>query len=193
MKKLMILLCTLVVFATVAPAQAEKWNVDPAHSSLNFSVEHLGLTYIDGTFNDFSGVIEWDPQAPATLSVNFTAKAKSINTNVAQRDEHLRSADFFEVDKHPTLTFQSTKVKDLGQGRYQVDGDLSIHGVTKSVSTVAYILGPKEVQGGQKIGFRAPFKINRLDYKVGEGKFSSADLIGHDVYIEVKGEAAPAK
>ena len=183
----------LVVLLASPAALADKYDVDAAHSKLGFSIGHVGLTDIDGRFGDFSGVIHWDPKDPNGTSVAFTAQANSIDTGVAKRDEHLRTADFFEVEKYPTLTFKSTRVSHLGEDRYRVDGDLTIHGVTKAVTTTARIVGPKDVSGAQKIGFRATFVINRLDYKVGEGKFSSDAMIGHDVFIEVKGEAAQAK
>lgn len=189
----MIFSCLLAVLFAVSPAWAEKWEVDPAHSTLGFSIVHMGLTEIDGTFNSFNGTIVWDPKAPSNMSVFFEAQAKSIDTEVARRDEHLRSADFFEVEKYPTLSFKSTRVAPLGEDRYTVEGNLTIHGVTKPVSTTAYIVGPKDVSGAQKIGFRAPFTINRLDYKVGEGKFASDAMLSHEVHIEVKGEAAVAK
>lgn len=195
MKKFCCALSVLAVLWAASPAAvAERYDVDQAHSSLSFSVEHLGLTHIDGRFTDFNGVINWDAKAPDQTSIEFTAQAKSVNTDVPKRDEHLRTADFFEVEKYPTLSFKSTKVKGLGDGRYQVDGDLTIHGVTKPVSTTAYIKGPIEAMGASKIGFRTTFDINRLDYKVGAGeKFSSDTMIGHKISIEVKGEAAQAK
>lgn len=183
----------LVVLLASPAALADKYDVDAAHSTLGFSIGHVGLTDIDGRFGDFSGVIHWDPKDPNGTSVAFTAQAKSVDTGVAKRDEHLRTADFFEVEKYPTLTFKSTRVSHLGEDRYRVDGDLTIHGVTRPVTTTARIVGPKDVSGAQKIGFRTTFVINRLDYKVGEGKFSSDAMIGHDVFIEVKGEAARAK
>lgn len=186
-------LCLLTALVTAGPAVAEKYEVDRAHSSLSFSVGHLGLTEIDGRFTDFTGTIDFTPGSNEG-SVEFTAQAKSINTDVEARDEHLRSADFFDVEKYPTLHFKSTKVTHLSEDRYQVDGKLTIHGVTKPVTTSARIVGPKEAMGAQKIGFRTTFKINRLDFKVGDGdKFSSDALIDHDIFIEVKGEAAPAK
>jgi polyisoprenoid-binding protein YceI len=181
----------LLLSLTAAPALADKYDVDAAHSTLSFSIGHMGLTDIDGRFGDFQGVINWDPQDPNDTSVSFTAQAKSIDTGVAQRDDHLRTADFFE--KYPTLTFKSTKVSHLGEDRYRVDGELTIHGVTRPVTTTARIVGPKDVSGTEKIGFRTTFVINRLDYKVGEGKFSADTMIGHNVFIEVKGEAAKAK
>ena len=188
-------LVSLALLCTLTPAaMAEKYDVDPAHSSLNFSVEHLGLSNINGRFTDFVGVINFDAKAPTKTNIDFTAQAKSVNTDVAKRDEHLRTADFFEVEKYPTLSFKSTRVKSLGDERYQVDGDLTIHGVTKSVTTTAYIKGPKEAMGAQKIGFRTTFKINRIDFRVGDGeKFKGDTMVGHDIFIEVKGEAAQAK
>lgn len=195
MKKLTRILCALAIVWVMSPAAiAEKYNVDPAHSTLNFTVDHLGLTTIDGRFTDFTGTINWDAEAGDLSNIEFTAQAESVNTDVAKRDEHLRSADFFEVEKYPTLTFKSSKVKSLGSGRYQVDGDLTIHGVTKPISTTAYLIGPKEAMGQNKIGFRTTFDINRIDYKVGDGeKFKGDAMIGHKISIEVKGEAALAK
>lgn len=195
MKKIIRILCALTIVCSVSQAAlAEKYNVDPAHSALSFSVDHLGLTSIDGRFTDFTGVINWDDEAADLSNIEFTAQAQSVNTDVAKRDEHLRSADFFEVEKYPTLTFRSTKIKSLGSARYQVEGDLTIHGVTKPISTIAYLIGPKEAMGQNKIGFRTTFDINRIDYKVGDGdKFKGDTMIGHKISIEVKGEAAQAK
>lgn len=193
MKKMLSTLCLLTALLTAGPAMAEKYEVDRAHSSLSFSVGHLGLTEIDGRFTDFTGTFDFTPGA-SDGSVEFTAQAASINTDVEARDEHLRNADFFDVEKYPTLRFKSTKVTHLSEDRYQVDGKLTIHGVTKPITTSARIVGPKEAMGAQKIGFRTTFKINRLDFNVGDGdKFSSNAMIDHDIFIEVKGEAAQAK
>lgn len=195
MKKFSRLACALVLLWTTSTAVlAEQYDVDPAHSSLSFSIEHVGLTHIDGRFTDFHGNIHFDPKAPDKTTIEFTAQSKSVNTDVAKRDEHLRTADFFDVEKYPTLSFKSTKVKAMGSDRYQVDGQLTAHGVSKNVSTVAYIVGPKEVMGAQKIGFRTTFDINRLDFKIGDGdKYSSDAMLSHKVNLEVKGEAALKK
>ncbi len=190
MTKLLRTFGLLAVLFCAGPALAEKYQVDPAHSSLSFTVEHLGLSEIDGRFTDFTGTLNFSP-GTNDGSVEFIAQAKSINTDVEKRDEHLRSADFFDVEKYPTLTFKSTRVTHLSEDRYQVDGKLTIHGVTKPLTTSVRIVGPKEAMGAQKIGFRTTFKINRLDFKVGDGeKFSSDTMIAHDIFIEVKGEAA---
>ena len=181
-------LATLLFLA--GPATAEKYQVDTAHSSLNFTVEHLGLSEINGRFTDFTGTLNFTP-GTNDGSVEFIAQATSINTDVEKRDEHLRSADFFDVAKYPTLSFKSTKVTHLSEDRYQVDGKLTIHGVTKPVTTSVRIVGPKEAMGAQKIGFRTTFKVNRIDYKVGDSeKYNSDAMIDHDIFIEVKGEAA---
>lgn len=190
MTKLLRTLCLLAVLSTAGPALAENYQVDPAHSSLNFTVEHLGLSEINGRFTDFTGTLNFSP-GTNDGSVEFIAQAKSINTDVEKRDEHLRSADFFDVEKYPTLTFKSSKVTHLSEDRYQVDGKLTIHGVTRPITTSVRIVGPKEAMGAQKIGFRTTFKINRIDFKIGDGeKFSSDAVIDHDIFIEVKGEAA---
>ncbi len=189
MTKLLRALCLFTLLTTAGPATAEKYQVDPAHSSLNFTVEHLGLTEIDGRFTDFTGSFNFVPGTNEG-SLEFIVQAKSINTDVEKRDEHLRSADFFDVTKYPLLSFKSTRVTHLAEERYQVDGKLTIHGVTKSITTSARIIGPKEAMGAQKIGFRTTFKINRLDFKVGDGeKFKSDAVIDHSIFIEVKGEA----
>ena len=145
MKKVKLFTPVIALLLSLSPAAlAERYNVDPAHSTLSFSVSHFGLTEIDGRFNEFTGVIDWDAKAPNVTTVEFTGQAKSIDTAVAKRDEHLRTADFFDVERYPTLSFKSTKVTHLGEDRYQVDGDLTIHGVTKPITTTARIKGPKD-------------------------------------------------
>ncbi len=195
MKKFSRLACALALLWTTSTAVlAEQYDVDPAHSSLSFSIEHAGLTHIDGRFTEFNGAIHFDPKAPDKTTIEFTAQSKSVNTDVAKRDEHLRTADFFDVEKYPTLSFKSSKVKALGSDRYQVEGQLTAHGQTKTITTVAYIVGPKEVMGAQKVGFRTTFDINRLDFKIGDGPNYSADaMLSHKVNLEIKGEAAVKK
>ena len=190
-KRLQALVLTFaLLLAGGSTALADEYKVDPAHSNLSFSIGHMGLTEIDGRFGEFEGTIEWSPQDPNNTSVSFTVQAKSIDTGVKQRDDHLRTADFFDVEKYSTLTFKSKRVTHLGEGRYKVEGDLTIHGVTRDIITTVRIVGPKDVSGTNKIGFRTTFTIDRLDYKVGEGKFSADSMISHNVFIEVKGEAA---
>jgi polyisoprenoid-binding protein YceI len=175
---------------------AEKYKVDTAHSTVGFTVTHLSLSEVDGRFKDFTGDIDWDAKNPAKSSVNFTVQAKSVSTDNDKRDEHLRSADFFDVEKYTTLSFKSTKVAPLGEDRYSITGDLTIHGVTKPVTVSANIKGPIDAfkDGNLSLGFRTTFKINRIDYKVGDGwKGGSDSVVSHDVFITLKGEAHQVK
>jgi polyisoprenoid-binding protein YceI len=189
-------LSTLFVLAMAGAATAEKYNVDKVHSTVGFSVTHLQLSEVDGRFKDFSGEVSWDPKAPAKSSISFTVQAKSVSTDNDKRDEHLRGSDFFDVDKYPTLTFKSTKISPLGEDRYSILGDLTMHGVTKPVTASATIKGPLDAfkDGNLSLGFRATFKLNRIDFKVGDGwKGGSDSVVGHDVFVTIKGEAHQAK
>ena len=185
-------LSALLSLSLVGGALAENYHVDPAHSSLGFSVTHLQMSEIDGRFKDFTGEFEWDPKQLATSSIVFSAQASSITTDNEKRDEHLRSSDFFDVEKYPTLTFKSTSIKALGEDRYAVSGDLTIHGTTKPVTVQATIKGPSDPwkSGKPMIGFRTTFKIDRMDYGVGANwKGNSDAVVSHAVYITIKGEA----
>lgn len=192
MKLKNVVVSTLLFLSLVGAASAEKYTVDKSHSSVGFTVTHLQLSEVDGRFKDFSGEINWDTKNPAKSSVNFTVQAKSVSTDNDKRDEHLRGSDFFDVDKYPTLTFKSTKIAPLGENRYSISGDLSVHGVTRQITTQATITGPVDAfkDGELSIAFKTTFKINRIDYKVGDGwKGGSDSVVSHDVFITIKGEA----
>lgn len=185
-------LCLLAMLTLSAVAGAQKYAVDSAHSSVGFSVTHLQLSEVDGRFKDFGGEINFDPKAPTRTSINFTVQAKSVSTDNDKRDEHLRGADFFDVEKYPTLTFRSTRVSALGEDRYSVTGDLTAHGVTRPVTVQATIKGPVDTSkdGKLSIAFRTTFKINRIDFKIGDGwKGGSDSVVSHDVFVTIKGEA----
>lgn len=189
-------LSSLLLFSLATGASAEKYKVDSAHSTVGFTVTHLQLSEVDGRFKDFSGEINFDPKAPAKTTISFTAQTKSVNTDNDKRDAHLQGSDFFDVEKYPTMTFKSTKVTALGEDQYTVIGDLTIHGVTKQVQVKANIKGPVDAfkDGNLSIAFKSTFKINRMDYKVGDGwKGGSDSVVSHDVFITLKGEAHQAK
>lgn len=189
-------LSALLMLSLHGGAWAEKYKVDQAHSTVGFTVTHLQLSEVDGRFKDFAGEISFDPKAPAKTIVNFTVQSKSVSTDNDKRDEHLRGADFFDTDKFPTLTFKSTKVAALGEDRYSITGDLTMHGVTKPVTVQAMIKGPVDTfkDGNQSIAYRTTFKINRMDFKVGDGwKGGSDSVVSHDVFVTLKGEAHQAK
>jgi polyisoprenoid-binding protein YceI len=166
--------------------------IDKAHSEATFQVRHL-LTKVRGRFADFEGAITFDEQAPASSSVSLTIQAASIDTNEPQRDQHLRSADFFEVETYPTLTFTSTSITPTGGNDYAVVGDLTIHGVTKSVTlAVSYVGAAKDPWGNTKYGFEAETTINRKDFGLTWNAALEAGgfLVGDEVKISVSVQAA---
>ncbi len=181
-----------LTLAGSAPADATKYNVDTAHSTVGFSITHLQLSEVEGRFNDFEGTFMWDDKDPSNSSLEFTAKATSVDTGNAKRDDHLRGNDFFNVAKYPTLSFKSTKIEKAGGTKYRVVGDLTMHGTTKTVTVPATVKGPIDAfnDGSLSIGFNSRFKIDRIDYGVGAGwKGGSDKIVGHDVFVTIKGEA----
>jgi polyisoprenoid-binding protein YceI len=183
-----------VVLAVASPIWAETWNVDPAHSGVQFSIRHF-FTPVPGRFNDFTGTIVYDAAKPAEASVEFTVQASSIDTQNGDRDNHLRSPDFFDVEKHPTWTFKSTGVKPAGEGKLNVTGDLTIHGMTKKVTIPVAILGALETPMGHRAGFSTEFTIDRKEYGVSWNRAldSGGAILGEDVKIEINIEAVKAQ
>jgi polyisoprenoid-binding protein YceI len=138
--------------------------IDRSHSEVAFQVRHL-LTKVRGRFADFAGTIEFDETNPPDSRVEVVIQAASIDTAEPDRDKHLRSADFFEVDKYPTLTFKSTSILPRGGNTYDVVGDLTIHGVTKSVTLPASFLGKaQDPWGNERAAFEAELTLNRKDF-----------------------------
>lgn len=147
---------------------AGEYNFDKAHSAIGFRIKHMGLVEIPGYFRDFTGTVNYDPQNIGKSSVAFTAKMTSVDTGVSRRDDHLRTADFFDVAKFPDLTFKSTKVEKKGNN-LMLTGDLTMHGVTKSVSFPFTVVGfLKDQRGGMKMGAVAETTISRKDFGVGK-------------------------
>ncbi len=144
---------------------AGTWAIDPVHSEVGFSVRHMAVSKVKGRFDKFEGTIVTG-EDPLASSVTATIDASSINTNNEQRDGHIKSADFFEVEKHPTWTFASTAIKDEG-GEFLLEGDLTIKGVTKPVVFSLEIngVGP-DAYGGTRVGFTATTEIKRSDFGV---------------------------
>ena len=160
-----------VVAATVlqagqAVAQQATWNIDTAHSSAQFSVRHMMVATVRGEFTSTKGTARWDGKNLATAVVEATIDAATISTREPKRDAHLRSADFFDVERYPTLTFKSAKVEPIGPGKLRMTGDLTIRGVTRSV--VFDVEGPTEAikdnRGNQRVGASATATINRKDF-----------------------------
>jgi polyisoprenoid-binding protein YceI len=175
--------------ALAGDARATTYAVDPAHTSVNFRVKHL-FTYVDGRFSTFDGTIAFDPDAPEKTTVSGTIDVASIDTNVEKRDNHLRSADFFDVEKHSKLAFQSTKVTDVDAkaGTAKLHGNLTIKDVTKPVVLDAKFLGAAtDPWGNKKAGFSGTTTINRKDFGLGwnQALETGGFLVGDEVEIRI--------
>ena len=159
--------------------------IDKAHSEAAFEVRHL-LTKVRGQFADFDGSIEFDPDAPEAGRVEVTIQAASINTNEPARDTHLRSADFFSADEYPTLTFVSRKVKPRSPAEFDVIGDLTVRGITRTVIlAVTYLGAAKDPWGNDKVAFEAETKLNRKDFGLhwNAALETGGFLVGDDVRV----------
>lgn len=151
--------------STVTPATTT-WNIDPVHSNAQFKVKHMMISNVKGEFNAVTGTLKYDSENVGNSYVEASIDAKTINTRDAQRDGHLKSADFFDVEKFPTLNFKSTRVTKKSDGELAVAGDLTIHGVTRNVTFE--VEGPSEPMkdpwGNLRVGLSATTKINRKDF-----------------------------
>ena len=178
------LVITLALAAAVA-AQTGSWQIDPNHSSAQFSVRHLGVSTVRGAFTKVTGKATYDSD-PAKISLDATIDATSVDTRVEMRDNDLRSPNFLDVQKYPTITFHSKHATAAGPGKLQITGDLTIHGVTKEV--VLDVDGPsapiKDPWGNQRIGASATTKVNRKDFGVNGG----AAAVGDDLSITIDAE-----
>ncbi len=167
------------------------FNIDKAHSEATFQVRHL-VTKVRGHFADFAGTIRFNEEAPEESSVSFTIQAASIDTNTADRDKHLRSEDFFFVDKHPEITFVSSKIARKGSDDYDVRGTLTIRGVSKEISVPVSFLGhAKDPWGNARLGFEAETTINRKDFGLNWNAAleTGGFLVGDEVKISLQIQA----
>jgi len=182
--------------ALASPAlAADTYTFDKSHTTVGFQVRHI-FTMLGGKFQDFSGTIQIDRAKPESSSVEFTIQAASIFTNDPKRDEHLKSPDFFDVAKHPTITFKSTSVKPAGNNVYQVTGNLTMRGVTKSITIPVTFLGEgKDPWGNEKAGFETSTTLDRKDYGINWNKTldQGGVLVGDEVKVEVSVEANKVK
>lgn len=175
----------------------ETYTIDPTHSSIQFSIRHLMVSNVRGTFTGVKGAIVHDTANPANSSIDAEIDVNSINTNDEKRDGHLKTADFFDVEKYPTIKFVSKSIQKTGTNEYKATGDLTLHGVTKeTVLTVDEVSEEgKDPWGGTRIGASAKAKINRKDF----GLVWSAPLeaggvmIGDEVKLEFDIEAVKAQ
>lgn len=196
MKTTFVRLLAIAVLAapTLGAAAPATWNVDPAHTQTTFTVRHLGLTDVTGEFKSTAGTVVLDDADPAKAQVEATVDARTIHTREDRRDAHLRSPDFFDVEKFPTITFRSTKVEKVADGRYKVSGDLTLHGVTKPVVFDATLTGPvKGMMGEARRGATATTTINRKDFGLNWSKMVEAvPVVSDDVRIAIEAELVQA-
>jgi polyisoprenoid-binding protein YceI len=168
-------------------AASTTWNIDPAHSAAEFKVKHMMISNVKGTFGGLKGTLVLDEADPTQSSVQASINLSTVNTGDAQRDGHLKSADFFDVEKYPEMVFKSTAVKVTGAGEHAVSGELTLHGVTKAVTFA--VDGPsvpgKDPWGNTKVGLSATAKINRKDFGLGWNSAleTGGVLVGEDVTI----------
>lgn len=189
MRKLAKSLLAVIAVALPGSAFAADYVIDPSHTSVGFTVRHLMVTKVRGSFEKVSGTVKYDPNEPEKIVIDATIDAASINTGEAKRDEHLRSPDFFDVAKHPTLTFKSKKAKVLGKGKLEVIGDLTIRGVTKEVTLQVEGLDQeiKDPWGNVRRGATATTRINRKDFGLAWNQVleTGGVVVGEDVDIQI--------
>lgn len=176
--------------ATTTPTSTINWKIDPAHSSADFKIKHMMISHVKGSFNGITGTLTEHTSDKSLSSVDATIDIASISTGDPQRDGHLKSADFFESEKYPTMTFKSTKVEPAGEAEYKVTGDLTLHGVTKPVTFA--VEGPsapgKDPWGNTRIGLSATTRINRKDFGLSWNAAleTGGILVGEDVQISLE-------
>jgi polyisoprenoid-binding protein YceI len=159
------------------------WTADPAHSSFGFSVKHLGIATVRGTFGEFEGKIVLDGNI-ADAKVTGSAKAASIDTSQPDRDTHLRSADFFDAETYPELTFESTSLTEVDEETFEITGDLTMHGVTKPITLKAVLQGTEvDPWGNDRVGFEITGQLERSDWgmkfnqALGSGNLAVSDKV----------------
>jgi polyisoprenoid-binding protein YceI len=188
------LLAISTLLSVFALTQAQTFEIDPVHSSVGFSIRHI-VSNVKGRFTDFGGIVIYDSKKIENSSVNVTIKADSIDTDNEKRDGHLRSPDFFEVEKYPEITFKSTRVVKKGK-KYMVHGTFTMHGVSTEISFPFEILGVAQGPGGgARAGFEAELTLNRKDYGIVWNRTLDQGglLLGDEVRIMLALEAVEKK
>jgi len=197
MKRIIALLSTIIALALPALASATVWNIDPDHSNVGFKVRHLMVSNVKGSFDKHSGTVDINDKDITKSKVNVTIDTNSINTNVQKRDEHLRSAEFFDVAKYPTMTFASKKVAKNGKNKLKVTGDLTLHGVTREVVLAVDGLSQesKDPWGNIRVGATASTSINRKDFGLVWNKTleTGGVAVGEEVNITLEIEMIKAQ
>ncbi|MCG0239783.1 MAG: YceI family protein [Firmicutes bacterium] len=169
-----------------------RWTIDPAHTVVEFAVRHMMISTVKGTFSGIQGTILADPEDLTSASCEVTVDVNSINTREPQRDEHLRSPDFFDAANYPTITFRSRSITRTGEQEYLLVGDLTIRGVTREVQLrLTYAGQARDPWGNERIGFSVEGKINRKDFGLTWNAVleTGGVLVGDEVRINIEAEA----
>jgi polyisoprenoid-binding protein YceI len=173
-----------------APGTVTTWNLDPAHSLAEFKVKHMMISNVKGSFSGLSGTLKLDETDYTHSSVDVSVPVSTLGTGDEKRDGHLKSADFFDAETYPTMTFKSTNIDSKGGADYAVTGDLTIHGVTKAVTLIAEDVSvpSKDPWGNQRIGLSASTKINRKDFGLSWNSAleTGGVLVGEEVTISLE-------
>ena len=203
MSKMVVGMALTLALAAASPvlAQTGTWQIDPAHSAAQFAVKHMMVSTVRGQFNKMSGTLQWDGKTFGTASAEITIDAASIDTREPNRDNHLKSPDFFDVANYPTITFKSTKIDQVAPGKLKMSGMLTMRGVSKPV--VFDVEGPtpvvKDMQGNFRAGASATTTINRKDFGVSwsrtldGGGLVVSDEVTITVDVEISSKPAGAK
>ncbi|HET6721982.1 MAG TPA: YceI family protein [Chitinophagaceae bacterium] len=187
MKKITLILAAFISLTAFTIA-VSTWQNDDAHSQLGFTVTHLGIADVSGTFNDFDVTVKSTKPDFSDASFELTAKTASIDTRVEARNNHLKSADFFDAEKYPVMSFKSTSIKKAGKNKYKLTGDLTLHGITKQVTMDLRYKGTVEnpMSKKQTAGFQVTGVIDRTDFNLGNG--FPPPMISNEVSIKADGE-----
>ena len=194
--RLLIVVLTLVL-ALPAVVAAETWNIDPAHTVAGFTARHMMISNVTGVFEATKGTIEYTIGDPNSIKADVTIETKSVNTRIARRDDDLRSDNFFNAEKFPTITFKSKRVQNAKPGSLELVGDLTIRDVTKEV--ILKVEGPtppvRDPQGNRRVGAAAATTINRKDFNINYNRLIEAGgvVVGDEVKINIEIEAVEKK
>ncbi|MEZ4772524.1 MAG: YceI family protein [Bacteroidia bacterium] len=163
--KLHVFFAGLILSTTIVYGQTQKWGYDASHAKVGFSISHFGISETEGKFTKFVGEVLSDKEDFSDAKIAITIDVNSINTEEPQRDKHLKSPDFFDVEKYPSITFISKELKPVGKNRYKLIGDFTMHGVTKEITLDAVYKGKVvDPYNNTKAGFRVSGELNRTDY-----------------------------
>lgn len=180
------------VAAAAASSAPTEWTLDPVHTEVGFKVRHMMVSWTRGSFGKFEGKVHFDESKPESLSMEVKIETSSIDTKAADRDNHLRSGDFFDAENHPHMIFKSTSAKQTGEGSFDVQGDLTVRGVTKPITLQVTDMGPvgKDPWGNLVRGAQARAKINRKEFGLNWNSAleTGGVLVSDEVHIQIEAE-----